>query len=60
VPAKEFNAFCAESLAACRRLYPEQETLFSPDADAPIPVEGVVLVPSEPVGAPAGQPVPNL
>ena len=51
VPVKAYNAFCFESLSACRRLYPGQELLFSPDAaPASLPVEGVTVLPSGPVG----------
>jgi Glycosyltransferase like family 2 len=53
VPVKAYNAFCAESLGACRRLYPDQELLFSPDAEAAgaeFPVPGVRVLPSGPVG----------
>jgi GT2 family glycosyltransferase len=51
VPVKAYNDYCAESLAACRRLYPEQELLFSPDAaPADLPVAGVRVLPSGPVG----------
>lgn len=51
VPVKAFNAYCEESLEACRRLYPDQELLFSPDEapkDRALP--GVRVLPSGPVG----------
>jgi hypothetical protein len=50
VPAKAFNDFCRESLAACRRLYPDQELLFSPDEPCDTGIEGVTVVASGPVG----------
>lgn len=50
VPVKAYNEYCRESLSACRRLYPEQELLFSPDEPTDVPIEGVIVVPSGPVG----------
>lgn len=50
VPCKAFNEYCRESLSACRSLYPGQQVLFSPDQDEAVPVEGVIVVPSGPVG----------
>jgi len=50
IPVKDYNAYCAESLAACRRLYPGQELLFCPDEAVNVPVEGVTVLPSGPVG----------
>lgn len=50
VPVKAFNAYCLESLGRCRKLYPNQELLFSPDAACELPIEGVTMVPSGSVG----------
>lgn len=50
VPVKAYNDYCRESLSACRELYPEQELLFSPDEAGPVPVAGVTVLPSGPVG----------
>jgi glycosyltransferase involved in cell wall biosynthesis len=50
IPVKAYNDYCAESLGACSRLYPEQEILFSPDAPTQVPFPGVTVLPSGPVG----------
>jgi GT2 family glycosyltransferase len=50
IPVKAYNAYCEESLGACRRLYPEQELLFSPDEPTQVPFEGVRVIPSGKVG----------
>ncbi len=50
VPVKAYNAYCAESLGVCRRLYPDAELLFSPDVPVEVPIPGVTVVPSGPVG----------
>jgi GT2 family glycosyltransferase len=50
VPVKAYNDYCRESLAACRRLYPEQELFFSPDEPTDVPIEGVRVLPSGPLG----------
>ncbi len=50
VPVKAYNDFCRESLAAVARLYPDQEILFSPDQETQVPIAGVTVVPSGPVG----------
>lgn len=50
VPVKAYNDYCREGLSACRRLYPDQELLFSPDEPTEVPIEGVIVVPSGPVG----------
>ncbi|HTB33313.1 MAG TPA: hypothetical protein VK842_00475, partial [bacterium] len=50
IPVKAYNAYCAESLEACTRLYPEQPVFFSPDDAVELPFKGVTVVPSGPVG----------
>lgn len=50
VPVKAYNAYCEESLSACRRLYPGQELLFSPDSAPERELPGVRVLPSGPVG----------
>ncbi len=50
VPVKAYNDYCRESLGECRRLYPNQELLFSPDAPCEVPFEGVTVIPSGAVG----------
>ncbi|HTB21328.1 MAG TPA: glycosyltransferase [bacterium] len=50
IPVKAYNAYCQESLAACRRLYPDQELLFCPDAAPDLALPGVRVLPSGPVG----------
>jgi GT2 family glycosyltransferase len=50
VPVKAYNDYCRESLGTCRRLYPSQELLFSPDAPTEVPFEGVRVIPSGAVG----------
>jgi GT2 family glycosyltransferase len=50
IPVKAYNAYCAESLSACARLYPDQELYFSPDDAGEVPVPGVRVVPSGPAG----------
>ena len=50
VPVRAYNDYCRESLGACRRLYPNQELLFSPDAPTEVPFEGVTVIPSGAVG----------
>ncbi|HTB33496.1 MAG TPA: glycosyltransferase family 2 protein [bacterium] len=50
IPVKAYNAYCAESLEACARLYPEQELCFSPDEAMALPFPGVKVLPSGPVG----------
>jgi GT2 family glycosyltransferase len=50
VPVKAYNAYCEESLSACRQLYPGQELLFSPDEAPDLPLPGVTVLPSGPVG----------
>lgn len=50
VPVKAYNPYCEESLGACRRLYPDQELLFSPDEATEVPFEGVTVIPSGPGG----------
>jgi GT2 family glycosyltransferase len=50
VPVKAYNAYCEESLSACRGLYPGQELLFSPDEAPGLDLPGVTVLPSGPVG----------
>ena len=50
IPVKAYNAYCAESLEACTRLYPGQEVCFSPDEAMQPPFAGVTVLPSGPVG----------
>jgi len=50
VPVKAYNAYCAESLSACLRLYPGQELLFCPDEAPAQDLPGVRVLPSGPVG----------
>jgi hypothetical protein len=50
VPVRAYNDYCRESLGECRRLYPNQELLFSPDAPCEVPFEGVTVIPSGAVG----------
>jgi GT2 family glycosyltransferase len=50
VPVRAYNDYCRESLGECRRLYPNQELLFSPDEPCQVPFEGVTVVPSGKVG----------
>lgn len=50
VPVKAYNAYCEESLSWCRRLYPDQELLFSPDFDGKPALPGVKVLPSGAVG----------
>jgi hypothetical protein len=50
IPVKAYNAYCEESLGRCRRLYPRQEILFSPDEPTRLPFRGIKVLPSGPVG----------
>jgi glycosyltransferase involved in cell wall biosynthesis len=50
IPVKAYNAYCEESLGTCRRLYPGQEILFSPDRPTRVKFPGVRVFPSGPVG----------
>ena len=50
VPVKAYNAYCQESLSTCRRLYPGQELLFSPDEAPAVALPGVSVLLSGPVG----------
>ena len=50
VPVKAYNAYCEESLGACRRLYPGQELFFSPDEAPKLDLPGVRVLASGPVG----------
>jgi GT2 family glycosyltransferase len=50
IPVKDYNAYCAESLEACTRLYPDQEIYLSPDNAVDPPFRGVKVLPSGPVG----------
>jgi GT2 family glycosyltransferase len=50
IPVKAYNAYCAESLEACTRLYPGQPVYFSPDDPVQLPFPGVTVLASGPVG----------
>ncbi|HXC65335.1 MAG TPA: glycosyltransferase [bacterium] len=50
IPVKAYNAYCAESLGACRRLYPGQELYFCPDEPVALEDKAVRVLPSGPVG----------
>lgn len=50
IPVKAYNAYCEESLGTCRRLYPGQEVLFSPDQPTRVKFPGVRVIPSGPAG----------
>jgi hypothetical protein len=50
VPVKSHNAYSAESLAVCRRVYPEQELYFSPDEAVSLDDPAVRVLPSGAVG----------
>lgn len=50
VPVKAYNEYCRESLSTVARLYPGQELFFSPDEATEVPIPGVRVLPSGPVG----------
>jgi hypothetical protein len=50
IPVRAYNDYCRESLGTCRRLYPNQELLFSPDHPEKVPFDGVTVIPSGSVG----------